>query len=449
MNGIKKWCLALAAVAITVATARAVGLSGYLVNDPVLAYDQNFTVDLQRAGVNTVSADAVYSSATLTSKTFIDGQVSTGTVTIVTAASLIQSKATNTITVAANSDIGKGTCIAYAIPGIGGKLLCHGRQWRKGSTSHLTAVAIASVLSANGLPANAGGSGDVVYATAPANGALYNSIPLSVSDASLTAGAALFTGGRDQGTAVINGVAFKQGRDYTAVAGDNATTRDNLLTAINANTKVSGFLVASSPDTDKIKLQSLKVGTVYNFALSSNAGAAMTVTNGGLMTGGRNAAWSLNGTVIALPSHGMETGVAALYTAGAVGISGLTDQTTYFVKAVDANSIKLSDTKAHAVSGTFITLASSNTPTAFHTYTLAPLSFVAATNTGFKWQTSTDNSTWTSIDTSSVSWISDGGAGSKSWSLGKLTPRYLRAAVIAPTSGGLNLRITVNGSYTP
>jgi hypothetical protein len=442
------WALVIAALSAT--TARAVGLSGDLINQPSLAYDQNFVVDLQAAGVNTVSADATYSSATLASKTFSDGQVSTGAITIVTAANLIRAKAVNTITVATNADIGLGTCIAYAVPGIGGKLLCQGRQWRKGSTAHLTAVAIATVLSANGLPATAGGgSSAVVYATAPANGSIYNAMPLSVSDASLTAGAALFSGGRDDAIISVNGTPFKQGVQFTAVAGDNNTTASNLATAIGANTKLASFITAT-PASAVITVQSKKVGALYNFTLSKgNAGAAVTLTNGNAMVGGANAAWSLSGTNIRIASHGMSTGIAALYTAGSLAIGGLTNQTTYFVAAVDANNIKLADTKAHAVAGTYITLTSSATPTAAHTYTLAPIAFVTAAATGFKWQTSTNNSSWTDVVASSVSWVSGGGAGSTSWDLGKLTPRYLRAAVIAPTTGGLNLHVTVDGSYTP
>lgn len=57
-----------------------------------------------------------------------------------------------------------------------------------------------------------------------------------------------------------------------------------------------------------------------------------------------------------ISGHGLNTGDAVLYSDGTTAATGLTDATTYYVIAVDADTISLATTQALALAGTAITL---------------------------------------------------------------------------------------------
>lgn len=71
-----------------------------------------------------------------------------------------------------------------------------------------------------------------------------------------------------------------------------------------------------------------------------------------------NSASSVDSNQITISSHGYATGDAVTYDAvGGEVVGGLTADTEYFVVVVDANTIKLAETKAQALIGANITLA--------------------------------------------------------------------------------------------
>ncbi len=193
-------------------------------------------------------------------------------------------------------------------------------------------------------------------------------------------------------------------------------------------------------------VQSLFAGTYNNFPMATSNSSAISVVHP-TMVGAVNPAWVLGGKNITLPAHGFTLALPVLYSTGtgAAAISGLTNQTTYYAIPMDANTVQLATSSAQAVLGVGTVLASSSTLTAAKSYTLAPLAWSAG-SAGFDWETSNDNSTWTPIATSSVT-FSNGGAGSIAWTLNALAPRYLSLKVTGPTQGGLKLAVTASGTY--
>jgi len=146
------------------------------------------------------------------------------------------------------------------------------------------------------------------------------------------------------------------------------------------------------------------------------------------------------------------TGFGVVYsTASGVGLGGLTWGTTYFIIPVDYNTIKLASSVANARAGTAITITSSSTQTTANTFTLTPQA-ISGTPSG-KWQVSNDGQLWQDFTTTSsgvavssftVLTYTAGGA-STSWDFGKFGYQFIRLAVIGPTTGGLNLLVTMNG----
>lgn len=423
----------------------AIGLSGSVISEAGLAYDKNYTLDLQALNVTNVAATAIYSSGTFAAVTFKDGQVSTGSITIPASLTALSSAAAvNHLTVASTTNL-KGASIALT-----GFVFTEGRDWtRKGTTSG-TAANIAAAMAAAIPGLNISASGSVVYATAASYGSYYNSYKVRTSTPTALAWfGTYFAGGQDNAIITVNGTPFRVGKDFQAIT-SSAATATSLAAAINANTQLAYYLTATanSPTNGIVALQSDGVGTITNFTLASST-PNVTLSNSGLMYGGQNSAWALSGTNITIASHGLTTGLSVMYSSGgaAVAIGGLTNQTTYYTARIDANTLALASSKANAVAGTYITLATTNTPTAIHTFTLAPVTFVAATNTGFKWQVSNDNSSYSDLNVSSISWLGGGSvSGSGYWNFGPVGFRYLRAAATGPTTGGLVLNVTATGT---
>jgi hypothetical protein len=73
--------------------------------------------------------------------------------------------------------------------------------------------------------------------------------------------------------------------------------------------------------------------------------------------------------VLTIPSHGHKTGSRVRYTAGTAAVGGLTNGSTYFVIAANANTIKLATSLDNAMAGNAIDLTSRGAGT----QTLTPL----------------------------------------------------------------------------
>lgn len=447
MNKLLKKLMGIGAViAGGVALAWAVGLNGVIINQPGIAFDSRYTFNLQNLDVNTITATAVYSSAAFTSSSFSTGQVSTGSFLVVDNTQLSAAAASNTITVASTSGSRGDSIVIPKLIHPGAFVLLAGRDWNYGATTALTAASInAALAQVSFLQTNVVGS--VIYATAPV-GALYNSLGLSTNNSStLTLGAATFLGGRTAATVYVNGYGFQAGRDFT-IGGTPALTATAISNAINAQTPLGSYVTAATASSS-VTFQSKGVGTLYNFPLATSNAAAVSAFNSSLV-GGSNAAWALNSGAITVANHGYVTGLQVLYsTNGSVAIGGLTNQTTYYIVAIDANTVGLSSTSAVAQTGVYKTLTSSSTLTAAVSYTLAPLAWSAG-SAGFDWEVSNDGSSWSRVAVTSVTYSDSGHSGAISWSMTPtmLNYQYLSLKVLGPTAGALGLTVTANGTFT-
>lgn len=419
-----------------VARAGVIIYDAALVNETALAYNNTYAIDLQSRGINGVSAQATYSSATIPSVTFQDGTQAKGSFTVANYAALVSARASNKITVVTNTGL---TRAAVVLPGF---VFREGLDWKAGSTTANTAISIAAALSK--VPyLSVSRVGSVIFTTAPA-GSYYNSTKMqSSTPTALTVNTPFFVGGQDNAVVKINGVSLIQGVDFTA-ATSNAATATSLKNGINAKAAlntvlsagVSGALVTST---------ATKNGTAYNFALVSSSPSALSAS-GAAMTGGTNAADTLGSATIHIASHGLTKALPVLYSAAGGGvIGGLTNQTTYYAIAVDANNIKLATSKVNAVAGTGIVVTSTSTQLVAHTFTLAPLAITGTPS--FKWQVSNDNSSWDDLAVSSVTVSSYSNPPATTiWAFGPIGTRYLRLNVVAPTTGGLYLNVRLIGT---
>ncbi len=445
----KKIVMPLLVAALTLGTviAFAVGILNPVANDPALAYSKRYTINLQNAGVNTVTATAVYSSATLASQSFTTGQVSTGSFLVVDNTILASAKATNAITVTSTSGANGDSIVITQLQKPGAYVFLAGRDWKYGATTALTAASIKLAL--DKVPfISTSRSGAILYSTATTLGTAANSIIVQTNASdTLTVSSPTFLGGRNASTIWVNGYSFTAGTNYT-VGASAALTATAIAAAINAKSTLKDQIDADTA-TSSVTLVSVKAGSLWNSTLATSNSSAISVLHP-TMVGGATPSWTLSSRNISIASHAFTLALPVLYSTGtgAAAISGLTNQTTYYVIPVDANTVKLATSAAQALLLNGVVLASTSTLTAAKTYTLAPLAFTAAATTGGKWQVSNDASSWSDVSASSVSWVGGGGAGTTNWSLGLIPYKYLSFNVVGPATGGLNLNVTAFGTYT-
>jgi len=191
---------------------------------------------------------------------------------------------------------------------------------------------------------------------------------------------------------------------------------------------------------DRVTLQ--VIGSTYTVAVSTNFGSNSYV---------------LNTPTITITNNGFTTGLQVLLTTGTVTISGLTNQTTYYISLINPNNLgvsntfKLSSSLANAVAGTGIVLASSSAVT--NRYTLAPLAFSNTTGGGIQLQASDDGTNFVNVTTgnwaaaiSSVTFAS--GGNNTLWDLGPIQYKFLRLKETPPTAGAINYTVYSNERYS-
>lgn len=435
----------LLAVALRAAVVYTYNVSGYLINQPALAYSQSAVIDMKTAGQNGqsikyIAATSYISSTTIQATSFTDGGVSTNTVTVNSVANLLPVQATATITVNSTSTI------TNAILYVNGVKLQAFYQWKIGATTAATAKNIAATMNLlSGIQASA--SSNVVYATATVAGAAGNSITLTERAATdLVLSSSTFLGGVDPASITINGVPLTVGVNVSTTSLDTAAhVAKSFSDAIMATPSLSAIVKSTWTAGGVIATTSTTAGVnAYNLVCSPTA----SLTRGGATySGGSAPAWSLNGTSITKTAHGFATGLPVLYTTDTLAISGLTNATTYYVSVVDANHFALATTSTGAIAGSGIVLASTSTAGP-HTYTLTPTPI--AGTFGFQWESSDDASTWTAsqisgVNVSSVTFATPWTAATGSWDFGQFGHRYIRARATAGTGGAINLQIAVTG----
>ena len=118
-------------------------------------------------------------------------------------------------------------------------------------------------------------------------------------------------------------------------SGTTATATAVVGTGLNA-----GTITAIIVDTAGDGYTSVPTVTVETPKLTFNGDSAVSTVNN----------W------ITYNNHKFETGDAVLYTAGSIDITNLTDGETYYIRKVDANTIKLATTLTNAQAGTTIAI---------------------------------------------------------------------------------------------
>lgn len=441
--------------------------SGPLANESALAYNNTYTLNTANRGIDYLSTQIVYSSASPAAVSFTDGVQATGTITVTSLTNLAGKQGTNSITVSTTGALSGATIV------IGGVTLTEGIQWYTQTSTNAVATSIKNAINAYAtqFTASTATQANKVSITCGSSGTWCNTQGLAVSVSSLTIGAALFSGGVDNAIVSINNVTLIQGRDWTAQATSTGTARA-ISNAIAANTSLNTIitstwtpLVVGVSTLGVVSATATAVGTAGNYALFSSTQASLTLSGSvttdsvgrgvSAMTGGAASAVTLNSPIISVANGftplvqnqaGM-LGLPVLYTA-TTALSPLLTGTTYFVIPVSRTQFELSDTSTGAIAGVYLTITSSSSQTTTHTRTLTPLA-IAGTAT-FAWQGSNDGTNWYSVGSSSSVPANGYTVGGQSIAVdwGAYNYSYLKLVVTAPTAGGIQFTATANGRNT-
>jgi hypothetical protein len=287
-------------------------------------------------------------------------------------------------------------------------------------------------------------------------------------------------------TLCINGICLADGNQWNHDAGQTAqssTTACNISAAINAssllNTIVVSTCVAKSGAGSIVATTATVVGQNYATYSSSQtafylapftSSSPVTGYGYGAMAGGTASSYTLaNGfaTVIyatntfSLVGKTPMVALPVLYTKGTNNVTGLTDQTTYYLIPFSPGSFGLSTTSTGAVAGynnlpvisttnnTFIALTSSRTLITADVFTLTPSTYSATTTV--TWQVSNDGVNWTNYaSTAPMVLTATYPSANYAYDMGTQNFGFLQANVVrsggsAGWSNGVQLLITING----
>lgn len=297
--------LLLAGLTCGLAKASGIITSTSYVNEPALAYNKTFTVDLNdpkgdhTGPADTISFQAVCSSTTPSAQTFTDGLPSTGSITVSALTHLSSASATDQVTVADMATLiptaAHDSLTVVSTSGLTGLeikfnriRLTNGTNFTSVNTTTGTAEAIKVAL--NALPGLAASrSGAVVYATATAVGVQGNAYTLSSSTPSaVSIASANFTGGQNHqlfnATLTIGRHVLHANREWR-ITSTSSGTAVNIAAAI---TLLSEFDATADTNTSVIYATVTArgaAGNAYGFTAST---AALTVSSAAF-TGGRDA----------------------------------------------------------------------------------------------------------------------------------------------------------------
>lgn len=412
---------------------------------------------------NYLGAQAVVSSVTYVAQTFTDGSASTGTFTVNSFTALSSATATGTSMAISSDTALAGACISGGAIGLGNFNVCNPGQWALSVvSSSQTACNIAAAIAATNVvlsTCSVGGSTGVVYSTAPTYGSIWNTFVINASTPAITS-SSTFSGGRDNQTFTVNGKVFKANTDFFPVT-STAQTATNIATAIT-NSSVTTGVVASAGAASVVFATSTAVGVSTNYALATSSYSALSlatlvsssVAGIGTMTNGTNSAYTINQASFSLATNSSydTTGLAVLYGAGATAITGLTNQTTYYIiDLVPPNLFELSTTSTGSLAGIAITLASSQTKTTADSFTLTALPITGVPN--YQWMVSDDQVSWAPWTTTTygqaISSVSLGAYNSTgtitTWDLGHVSHSYVGLQVQPPPTGGLSFKLKTTG----
>lgn len=215
------------------------------------------------------------------------------------------------------------------------------------------------------------------------------------------------------------------------------------LATVVGQTQAANYTRNFNTTGDRVTLQ--VVASSYSAAA---AGVTFSTSN-----------YVLNTPTITVASNNFTMAQAVLYStvSAAPAISGLTNQTTYYISLISPNNngvssrFKLASTSTGAVAGVGIVLASSTTAT--NSYTLVPLAFTNTINGGIQLQASNDGTNFVNLTTgnygvtlTSVTFSISGN--NIMWDLGPIQYKWLRLKESAITTGGVTYTVTSNERYS-
>ncbi len=287
-----------------------------LISETGLAYTSRYTIDTNAEGINRLSAQAVYSSATFFPQTFNDGLISSATIVISSNTALSSATATNTILIASNTaltgayasntiSISSNAALISSTNTIfltfNGSTLTANKEWLPNALSSITAVNISSAINTlrvYGVTASTTGTGSTITITASNVGTAWNRFTLSASTIALIIGSTTsFTGGKDPAVLTFNTYKFIANRDYNVDTTFSTNTAKNIANMLNFSTySITATTTTINFSTgNAILLTATQYGTYPNsFGLSSST-AAFTISASSF-TGGRDAAFiKING----------------------------------------------------------------------------------------------------------------------------------------------------------
>jgi len=397
------------------------------------AVDFTQTIDLQY--LKDVTVQAVYSDGTPSTSSITDGAYSSATITVANYSFLNGQASSATITLVTGKNTSAALTGAYVT--INGRKYNEGSDWSRGFSSTNTMASMASAIDAHPKYA-ASVSSNVITVAAVSSGTFANSWTIASStEAAISLSSTSFLTGQEFGYLTINHVTLTETTDWDAETSSD-TTATNIHTAINNDSTLNAITSASIQDLGVIRLRSLVPG-VAQYAISTSSGFT---TSFPYLRHGLASDVNITTDRISETSHGFSTGLPVRFdTTSGTAPSGLTSGTTYYAIRVNADSYQLSDTSTGAVAGLDIDITSLTGGGGFD---VIPLALVTNPNTAcFKWQASNDNTNFSDLAVSSVTYTA---AGNTLWDLTSYPYRYLKIVFTAPAAGGLDLDVWFSGN---
>jgi len=250
------------------------------------------------------------------------------------------------------------------------------------------------------------------------------------------------------GKLAIYTVRLDEGNQWTAMTTASGTAK-SISDAIMANSTLSSIITATWSSAGVVSATSNVVGTnPYTLYTSTNAALRLNGSasnNSDIFLNGSESNVDLTTDLITVTGHGFGTGVAILYSTTALtGITGLVNQTTYYIIRNDYDRIQLASSLTNAIAGTEINMSAQ---TGGGTYTLTPIG-ISGTFTS-KLQGGNDGTNFSDLyidlNQCSISFASPFTASFIVWDLGQVYFKFLRLVHTTGTWGCINLRGLVNG----
>lgn len=316
--------------------ARAIWVyNAYLVNEASLAYSKNYVLNLNTtpnaSGIARVTAQAIYSSATLPTDTFNDGRVSTASITVASNSGLVAAAATNRVTIAANAVIQSSAAYdsvtVVSTNGLtGAYLTLNGTRipnvsWRVDLASH-TATDIAAQINTYVYQVIATASGSTVNMVARAEGIVGNGYTIASSTPSaISVGTANFVAGQNPAFQnqyiTVNGTKYNRGYSWN-LPGTPLTSTGTAVSIASLLNSISG--IQANAVGSVVYATATVSGTAANaFTIVSSTPSAMTVLTPTFTGGVDNAVVTINGTAL---TQGTQWSRGASVTLTAASISG-------------------------------------------------------------------------------------------------------------------------------